>query len=101
MKASSDASADSTCASRDVTISMPEGLHARPSTLLSQKAAGYAGSVKIHSNGDTADAKSIFDLLAMGLPQGSVVTIEVEGPAAEETLDSLAAMFDDGFGDCS
>lgn len=81
-------------ASREVTVGIPEGLHARPSTLLSQAAGRYSGSVKIHANGQTADAKSIFDLLALGLPCGTVVNVEVQGPDAEETLESLAAIFD-------
>lgn len=100
MKASENPT-EAELASRDVAIGMPEGLHARPSTLLSQAAARYSGSVRIHANGQIADAKSIFDLLALGLPQGSVVTIEVEGPNATDTLNSIAAMFDTDFSEPS
>lgn len=82
---------------RDVRVGMPEGLHARPSTLLSQAAARYDGSVRIHANEQTADAKSIFDLLALGLTEGTELTIEVEGDNASTMLDSLCEMFDSNF----
>lgn len=84
---------------REVRVGLPEGLHARPSTLLSQAAARYSGQVRILANGDVADAKSIFDLLGLGLGEGSVLTVEVEGANASEMLDSLCSLFDSDFAD--
>lgn len=82
---------------QEVVIGMPEGLHARPSTLLSKAAANYDGSVKILVDDRVADAKSILDLLSLGLAEGTQLTIEVAGNNAAEKLQSLCAMFETNF----
>lgn len=90
---------------RVVTISNRKGLHARASAKLAKLAATLPTKVMITNDGETADARSIMDLLCLGAALGTDITISASGPAAEAALDKVEALIQDGFGeldeDCS
>ena len=62
----------------------PIGLHARPASELVKLAATFESDVKIISQGRSGNAKSILNVMALGVKQGQEITIEVSG-ADEET----------------
>ena len=66
------------------TIIDPIGLHARPASELVKLAATFVSDVKIISQGRSGNAKSILNVMALGVKQGQEITIEVSG-ADEET----------------
>lgn len=66
------------------TIIDPIGLHARPASELVKLAATFESDVKIISQGRSGNAKSILNVMALGVKQGQEITIEVSG-ADEET----------------
>jgi len=45
--------------SKQIQINNPQGLHARPATLLVQKATRYKSEVTVENNGKGANAKSL------------------------------------------
>lgn len=80
-----------------VTITNPQGLHARPAARFSERAQGFVSEVWIRNlstNGEFVNAKSVMRLLVADLSCGDEAEIEAEGPDAEEALDSLAALVD-------
>ena len=61
------------------TIKAPVGMHARHAGLLVQAAKKYASAVTLSLGERTADAKRILGLMGLGVRQGDVVMVTVEG----------------------
>jgi phosphotransferase system HPr (HPr) family protein len=74
-------------------------LHARSAARLARLAMSAAGGVWLQRGDASADATSIIDLLTLGCPQGTRVTLMVEQDADLPLLDSLAALVESGFGE--
>lgn len=71
------------------TITAPEGLHARPCTLLVQTASSCQSNVTVAYNGKEANLKSIMGVMALAIPSGATITIKAEGDDAENALAKL------------
>ncbi len=74
---------------RTVTITDEAGMHARPASKFSKKAAEFDNDITIAYNGKEANLKSIMGLMSLGIPQNGEATLKVEGKNAEEVLDVL------------
>ncbi|MER2169749.1 phosphocarrier protein [Paenisporosarcina quisquiliarum] len=80
-------------------ITTPEGLHARPSTLLVSAATAFSSNVLLSYNDKSVNLKSIMGVMAQGIAPGSVVTISAEGMDEEETIIKLTEiMISNGIG---
>lgn len=84
---------------RQIEIVNRKGLHARASAKLAKLALELPSIVMIGFEGETADARSIMDLLCLGAGIGSTVTLSADGPDAAAALDAVEALFADGFGE--
>lgn len=84
---------------RSVEIVNRKGLHARASAKLAELALSLPTKVMISFEGESADARSIMDLLCLGAGIGSVVTLDADGDDAGAALDAVEALFQDGFGE--
>ena len=61
------------------------GIHARPAGMLAKKAKSYADTtVTITANGKTVNLGQLMKLMALGVKQGTEVTISCEGANEEE-----------------
>jgi len=69
-----------------VTIKSKNGLHARPASLIVNAATKYPGEVFIIKDTSKINAKSIMNIMGMGLMQGDTISIEATGdnPASIE-----------------
>jgi phosphocarrier protein HPr len=77
-----------------VLITNPEGFHMRPITAFVQLASRYQSNVRVSRDDRSADGKSAMDMLTQMLSMpGSVLTLEVDGPDAQDCLDALVALF--------
>ena len=85
--------------SRDFVINNKLGLHARPSAVLTQTAARFRSEIWIARNGRRVNAKSIMGVLMLAAGQGSVVTVDADGPDEAEAVEALGALIDSGFGE--
>ena len=90
-----------TVQTRDVEIVNRKGLHARASAKLAELATSLPIKVIVSHDGESADARSIMDLLCLGAAIGSVITLQAEGDEAETALDMIEALITDGFGELS
>lgn len=72
------------------------GIHARPAGLLSKKAKSYADTtVTIGANGKTVNLGQLMKLMALGVKQGTEVTITCEGANEEEAAAGLLAFLEE------
>ncbi|MFD1955564.1 HPr family phosphocarrier protein [Paenibacillus thailandensis] len=86
---------------RQATIVNEAGFHIRPAQLFTEKAVQFQSTILVKPEGTTteANAKSILNLMTLGLAKGSVITIQAEGPDEKEAVDQLAELVQSGFGE--
>lgn len=66
------------------TIKVPVGMHARHAGLLVREAEKYRSDVTVSKGEKSADAKRILHLMGLGVKQGDLITVTVEGPDEDE-----------------
>ena len=76
-------------AERKVVVSNETGLHARPAASLVQFVKNYPGEVKIIKDGKEANAKSIFNVMSLGIAKGTEITLIAEGEDEDKFVDEL------------
>ena len=81
----------------ELVITNKVGLHARPASLFVQEASKYQSEITVRKGDETGDAKSILDLLTLGIDQGSILRIQAEGQDAAEALNALQALHANNF----
>ena len=84
-------------ASQRATIVNRKGLHARASARLSRLAGEFESRIIVSHEGETADARSIMDLMMLVAHTGCEVEINAEGPDAAEAVTAIASLIADGF----
>jgi len=88
-----------TIETRSIAIINRKGLHARASAKLAKLALELPAIVTVSFEGESADARSIMDLLCLGAGIGTSVSLSAEGTGAQSALDVVEALFADGFGE--
>lgn len=83
----------------ELVITNKVGLHARPASLFVQEASRYQSDITVFKGEESGDAKSILDLLMLGIDQGSVIRIQADGVDAVQALDGLKALHSANFGE--
>lgn len=84
---------------RKIRIINRKGLHARASAKLAELALQLPAIVTVSFEGESADARSIMDLLCLGAGIGTSVELKAEGDGATDALNAVEALFRDGFGE--
>ncbi|PHM37009.1 HPr family phosphocarrier protein [Xenorhabdus innexi] len=72
-----------------VIVTAPSGLHTRPSAQLCNLAKTYSGTIEIVRGDKSANLKSMFKIMSMGIKNGMEVTIRVEGENEEKMAQSV------------
>lgn len=73
------------------------GIHCRPSAVIIKEAMNYPGVIRVTANSRESDLRSVMSLLALGLQQGSKLTIRVSGPDEETFCRKLETLFQTHF----
>lgn len=84
---------------KDFTINNKLGLHARPSAQITQVASRHTSEVWISKNGRRVNAKSIMGVMMLAAGQGSVLTVEADGPDEQQAIDAIGELIVLGFGE--
>lgn len=86
---------------KDIVISNPTGLHARPASAIILAVAASASTVKISNpeTGAETDCQSVMGLLSLSATPGSRLHIEVAGEDSERLIAILVKLFESGFGE--
>ena len=88
-----------TTARGEAVVCNQRGLHARASARFCEAANGFEARIEVSKDGMSVDASSLMDLLMLGAAKGSTLTIEADGPDAEEAVAVLVAHVAGGFGE--
>ena len=75
------------------------GLHARPAALFVQTANKFQSTITVTKGEASANAKSILNILALGVGGGSIITVAAEGEDADDALEALAKLTAGNFGE--
>lgn len=85
--------------SQKITIKNPSGLHARPASILAQEAGKCKSNVIIRFGEKMIQAKSILNIMAAAIKNGSEIEIQCEGETEEEDLKTLIGLIESGLGE--
>jgi phosphocarrier protein FPr len=77
---------------RDLVITNPHGLHARPAAAVVARAREFDARVTLEANGRRADARSITGLLGLGAAVGGRVRLVGQGSQAAQAVDAVSAI---------
>lgn len=79
-------------------LTNPVGLHARPAALFVQIAAQFnETNIRLVKGDQVRDAKSILQVLTLGVGPRTSITIQADGPEAEEALAALTDLVERDF----
>jgi phosphocarrier protein len=81
---------------KKITVTQPEGLHARPAAQFVQLANRFQSTVKVRHNGREANGKSIMAVMSLGAGAGAEVELDVQGNDAEEACAELTTFLSSG-----
>lgn len=85
--------------SQTFKITAESGVHARPATLLVNKAGQFESEVNINYKGKSVNLKSIMGVMSLGIPGGAEIEISTEGNDEEEALNALADVVKEHLGE--
>ena len=72
-------------------------MHARPASLLVQKASEFDAEIFIQKDNDKINAKSIMGVLALGATYKTKLHIITEGEEEQEALRAIVELFENRF----
>ena len=74
---------------KEIPLQNKNGLHMRPGRLFVQEVKKQACNVSVMHKDKTADAKSLVQVLKMGIGKGHTITLVCEGPDEQKSLEHL------------
>jgi phosphocarrier protein HPr len=86
----------------DLVVRNPSGLHARPATLFTQKAAEFAARITVQNldrGKGPVDGKSILMLLTAGVSRDHRIRLCADGADEVAAIDALVRLVESGLGE--
>ncbi|WP_106496812.1 phosphocarrier protein HPr [Lentibacillus sp. Marseille-P4043] len=81
------------------TITADTGVHARPATLLVNKAGQYESEVEVAYNGKTVNLKSIMGVMSLGIPKDAEIKVIATGNDEADALEGVEAVIKEHLGE--
>ena len=88
-----------TALTRTVRMTNKRGLHARASAKFVNLAAGLPSVIEVEKDGNKVCGTSIMGLMMLGAAMGDSVVLHVSGDDAEESMEQLASLIEERFGE--
>jgi len=82
-----------------VKILNEQGLHARPASIFVKTASKFKSTVSIVHGSGTANAKSIINIMSLGLKKDEEIKIVTEGIDEKEAMEALLSLVESKFGE--
>ena len=79
----------------EYTITDPVGIHARPAGLLVKAAKALDSTVTIEKEGKSTAATKLMAVMGLGVRQGDIVSVTVEGGNEEANAAAMEQFFKD------
>ncbi len=83
--------------SAKLTITNKYGLHARPATDFAHSAMKFDSEIRVATDSENADGKSIMELMMLAATKGTEIEVICKGQDAKEALEHLASLVKRGF----
>ena len=84
---------------RKIQVINKLGLHARPSSTLSQTASKFKSEIKLQKGEVEVNAKSILGGMMLAAEVGSEIILKAEGEDEKQAVEALARLFQEKFGE--
>ncbi|TQS75976.1 phosphocarrier protein HPr [Ornithinibacillus gellani] len=81
------------------TITAETGVHARPATLLVNKAGQFESEIEIGYNDKKVNLKSIMGVMSLGIPKGAQITVSADGSDEEAALAGVTEIIKEHLGE--
>lgn len=81
------------------TITLETGVHARPATLLVNKAGQYTSDIEMIYRDKTVNLKSIMGVMSLGIPNGADIEITANGSDEDKAMEELARVIKENMGE--
>lgn len=81
----------------DITITNAVGLHARPASIFVQTSNKFSSDIQIEYDQKTANAKSILQVLSLGVKQGAVISLKINGTDEIQAFTTLKRLIEEDF----
>lgn len=82
---------------RELEIMNQLGIHARPAAMFVKAASRFQASCQVERKGARVNGKSIMGMLTLEAAKGTRITLTIEGPDAEEMMETLARIVESKF----
>ncbi|MCG8516236.1 MAG: HPr family phosphocarrier protein [Halanaerobiales bacterium] len=84
---------------KELTIENRSGLHARPAAVFVEVADRFQADIELGFDGIIVNAKSIIGVLSLGIGQGDLITLLIEGEDEQEAMATMVQLIEDKFGE--
>ncbi len=85
--------------SKNVIVTNPSGIHARPAGVLSKIAKECTSEIILVKGEKRVKAKSVMSILTAAITSGSEITVECEGPDEVKDLETIVNAIESGLGE--
>lgn len=85
--------------SQKVTITNPTGIHARPASVLTKVAGPFKSQIVLVVGERRVQAKSVLNLMAAAIKQGTELVVECDGEDEEAALAAVVEAIESGLGE--
>jgi phosphocarrier protein HPr len=75
------------------------GIHARVAAKLVETAQRFQSGITLEKDGVEVDGRSILGILTLDCPQGSRLTVRIEGVDAGEAIEAFTRLIEEKFGE--
>jgi phosphocarrier protein len=82
---------------REVIIKNKSGIHARPASILVNKASRFSSDISLEKNGEKVDCKSILGVMMLAATCGSSIIVYADGEDEKEAAQEVAAILESDF----
>ncbi|MDC3412295.1 phosphocarrier protein HPr [Aquibacillus sp. 3ASR75-11] len=74
---------------RTITITDDTGIHARPATVLVNRAGGFESDINVEYKDKTVNLKSIMGIMSLGIPKDAQIRITAVGSDEEDAIQAI------------
>lgn len=78
----------------EYTVKDAMGIHARPAGILVKEVGKYKSKISLTKDDKTVDAARLMAVMSLGVKQGQVITVTVEGEDEDAAADGMKAFFE-------
>lgn len=82
---------------KELIVSNPKGIHARPSAEIAKAANSFKSEITLIKENVQADAKNILSVLMLCIPYKTTVTVRASGKDEKKALQAVVEAFNKRF----